>query len=85
MAGRSFQLTGQTRTFTIIIPRLLAVESVHTFLHGIISFDFVAILILLSLLFPSFLFFRVSRRVNGYQKFVSIGNIDMKEKETRKT
>lgn len=85
VAGRSFQLTGQTRTFTIIIPRLLAVESVHTFLHGIISFDFVAILILLSLLFPSFLFFRVSRRVNGYQKFVSIGNIDMKEKETRKT
>lgn len=57
VAGRSFQLTGQTRTFTIIIPRLLAVESVHTFLHGIISFDFVAILILLSLLFPSFLFF----------------------------
>lgn len=85
VAGRSFQLTGQTRTFTIIIPRLLAVESVHTFLHGIISFDFVAILILLSLLFPSFLFFRVSRRVNGYQKFVSIGNIDMREKETRKT
>lgn len=55
VAGRSFQLTGQTRTFTI--PRLLAVESVHTFLHEIISFDFVAILILLSLVFPSFFFF----------------------------
>lgn len=73
MAGRSFQLTGQTRTFTI--PRLLAVESVHTFLDEIISFDFVAILILLSLIFPFFFI-----RMQWISKFIDTIIINITKK-----